>query len=770
VKSFCFLAHILATKTQMARIDFFLRLHKYWYFAAGGAALAVLASLTFLFYGASIGLFGKLPSKKQLAAVRTSEASLVYSSDGRLIGSFFKQNRSAIGIGAMPPHLIEALIATEDARFWDHHGIDAKALARVAFKSLLLRDQSAGGGSTISQQLAKNLYGRRSGGRLGLLATKLREMEIARRLEKIYSKNEILELYLNTVSFGENVYGAENAALRYFGRSCADLRPDQSAVLVGILKANTTYNPKVNPANALQRRNTVLAQMHKYGYISKAQADSLSSLPLGLQYTAASQSMKENGYFLQHIRPLCYKIVDDFNSKNGTELDIDTDGLVIVATLDKQLQDMMQAALIKHLKAMQPALERELRLNRFWANNTELLAREAEKLGLAAKLDEKKSFLLPYYDTDTVVELSYRDSIIYGLTRLQSAVVAADPATGAVLAWIGGANYQLQPYDRALAQRQVGSTFKPIAYYAALEHGMKPCKFFANEQVTYDEWDGWAPGNADGKYQGFYSAKGALAASVNTVSVQVMLEAGIDNVISAARKMGIRSDIPQVPSIVLGTAGISLSEMVQAYSCIASLGYYNEMHSIKSITTKSGQVIYQHKGAEPKSVLHSESAQQLVEMLLEAVAGGTGRAISGTYGIKKPVAGKTGTTQGNTDAWFIGFTPKITMGVWTGLDNPAISFYTSAGQGSSAALPIWAMGMRAAERSPGASKYFGRFQLDPALKIDCENYREDKPSLIENIFGTKEARQSRRERQQPQSKKDSGEDDGKRRFRLFNRK
>jgi len=611
---------------------------------------------------------------------------------------------------------------------------------------------------------------------LSMPVNKVREMVIASRLEEIYSKEEILALYLNTVCFGDNVYGLENAALRYFSKNCKKLTLAESAVLIGVLKGNSLYSPLLNPENSIKRRNTVLGQMQKNGYISQNECDATTKLPLELRYKSASQYLKENGYFLQQIRNESAKIIEEYNDLHKTKININTDGLSIKTTLDKAFQDIMLAAVNKQLRILQRLLDKELRNDGFWSKNSSLITSWAQSNKHDdAAMAEKRNILLPYFESDTVRNVSVIDSLKYALSRLQSSVLAADPASGAVRVWIGGANFQMQPFDRVLSIRQAGSTFKPIVYYTALKDGLSPCKFFSNERQIYSRYEDWSPGNSDNNYEGYYSVRGALANSVNTVTAEVLFSTTTENVIKTARKMGILSDLPNVPSLALGTASISLAEMVQAYCSFATVGYSTQLYMIESISDKDGKLLYQREAPKPELILDETSAMEIVAMMQTAVNEGTGKRIREVYGIKAQVAGKTGTTQNNTDGWFIGYTNKLVMGVWTGLDNPAVHFVTTAsGQGANTSLPIWAMGFKKIEHSALAKTYIRDFPFEYPEYLDCELYRLDKPGVFENVFGKRPsetrwgARKAERKRRAEAENSDSVTTPvPKKKFRLF---
>ncbi|MBK8806130.1 MAG: penicillin-binding protein [Bacteroidales bacterium] len=383
------------------------------------------------------GIFGKIPNNAELAKISNAEASLVYSSEGMLIGKYFSENRYEVALNDIPSHITDALISTEDIRFMQHEGIDIKSLMRVLVKSILFQQDNAGGGSTISQQLIKNVYGRKSYGILTMPVAKVKEMILAAKLEDIYTKHEILALYLNTVSFGENVFGIEAASYRYFSKSCKQLSIEEGAVLIGMLKANTMYNPHLYPQRSLERRNVVLSLMSKNKIITTEQADSLQKLELNLNYESATAFIQENGYFLDYVQKEAIKIIEKYNVKNNTDFDILTDGLIITTTLDKNMQDAYLAANNKHIIYLQEILRKQLEKKKFW---------EKEKIKVyfdsLSSISDAKKTLVPWGIKDSIMLLNNIDSLKYFMSALQSAVLAADPKTGAIKTWIGGSNHQ----------------------------------------------------------------------------------------------------------------------------------------------------------------------------------------------------------------------------------------------------------------------------------------------------------------------------------------
>ncbi|HPA69874.1 MAG TPA: transglycosylase domain-containing protein, partial [Bacteroidales bacterium] len=441
----------------------------------------------FFISSVQIGVFGRLPGKKELISFRNATASVVLSHEGETIGRFFSENRITIPFDQMPAHLINSLVATEDARFYEHSGIDSRSLVRVVFKSILFSDRSSGGGSTITQQLAKNMYGRKDYRVFSVILNKTREVILAKRIEKVFTKDKILELYLNTVSFGENIYGIEAASQRYFSKKAADLKVEEAALLTGMLKANTMYNPRLYPQNAVRRRNVVLGQMEKYGYLEGRAADSLSALPIKLDYNKTDLSGPAD-YFMVRVRIETDRILNEISSFRGKEWDIERDGLIITTTLRMPLQQAAGEAFAAHMPRMQK------RLNEQYSTSS---GRRALK--------------------------GIPDSLKKMMTTLHAGLLAMDPATGAIMAWNGGIDFKTQPYDQILARRQLASVFKPFIFAAALEDGVEPCRYLDNDSVTLSGFNDWSPENYNHSYGGKYSLAGALAQSMNIPTFSLFL-------------------------------------------------------------------------------------------------------------------------------------------------------------------------------------------------------------------------------------------------------
>ncbi|NVK27140.1 MAG: transglycosylase domain-containing protein [Flavobacteriia bacterium] len=718
-----------------------------WLLKAGGIGFATLIVLFLLVW---VGAFGHLANKEEIASIRNYLASEVYSSDNQLIGKYFVQNRTGADYEEIPEYLIHALIATEDARFYEHDGVDGRSLARVVFKTILMGDASSGGGSTITQQLVKNTYGRGSYGFLSMPVAKMKEWILAQRFEEVFSKEQILELYLNTVSFGEGVYGIETASQRYFNEKPQNLNMEECAVLVGLLKGNTLYNPRRNPELAEERRNTVLAQMAKYEYISDREKDSLVQIPLEINYYNLEND-NPAPYFIDHIEDEISTILEGIQKPDGSNYDLRTDGLVIETTLDSRLQRYAVDAVESHMKRLQAEFNSHWNNSAPWGNNNSIIKNEILKTGTYRRLNSQgisndsilKVLAVPHpmsvvdlnsEDGRKTVEMSAIDSIAYYQAMLHCGFVAMDPATGNVKAWVGGIDFQIIPYDHVTTRRQVASTFKPFVYGAAIEQGIDDCDYFRNVAITYTNFENYTPTNAGGDDSLYYNLSGALKRSLNVVSVQVLLEAGMENVQDFARRAGIQSPIKKVPSMALGTNEATLLEMVTAYSTFANRGRSVRPHYITRIKNAFGDVIYTAPSPTSKEVMKRSDVEALIAMMEGVVNAGTASSARSAYGLQSQYAGKTGTAQNYSDGWFIGFSPKLVAGAWVGASNPSVHFRSGAyGSGAHMALPIWAKFFRNIERTSLRNTYTGSFNLaaDSTLTIDCPEVRE--PDLLERI-------------------------------------
>ena len=575
----------------------------YWKLPLGLFLMGIL-SLLFCIVLVRSGALGALPTIQQLKDIRNYTASEVYSEDGVLLGKYFIENRTNVGIDEISPNLANALVATEDARFFEHRGIDARAWFRVLFKTILMRNESGGGGSTLSQQLAKNLYPRQRYKLLSIPLNKIREMIIARRLEKLYSKDELLNLYLNTVPFSRNIYGAEVAARQFFNTNAKDIKIEEAAVLVGMLKGNTLYDPVIHPERSKQRRNIVLGQMEKYQYLSQTEADSLKALDLVLEYRKESNNDGLGTYFREHIRPELMKRLKDLKKPDGSDYNLYTDGLKIYTTINSKMQEYAEVAVQESMEKLQKDFDRHWKDREMYGqkNIVKDLVRKSDrykKLKGAGRTEEE---ILRHFEKKVKMtvftwegaqqkEMSPLDSINYYFSLLNAGFLVMEPESGKIKAWVGGIDHAYFKYDHVKAKRQVGSTFKPIVYAQALERGMHPCEYIDNHLVTYTEYDDWKPENSDGKYGGVYSMEGALTKSVNTVAVDLIVRSGVDSVKMLAEKMGITSEVPEVPSIALGAVDASLYDMLKVYGTFANRGRRPEPIYISKIESAEGKAL-----------------------------------------------------------------------------------------------------------------------------------------------------------------------------------
>ncbi|MFW6257218.1 MAG: transglycosylase domain-containing protein [Prolixibacteraceae bacterium] len=667
---------------------------KYFFYAAVGIITVHIILIVAFIIAINKGVFGPLPDRNQLQHIEHPVAAEIYTADSVMMGKYYLQNRMDLKNDEVTPEILDALIATEDIRFYEHSGIDTKSLLRVLVKTLMLQND-AGGGSTITQQLAKNLYPRRKYPVGSIVINKLREMVVAVKLEKLYSKEEILLLYLNTVPFGEDTYGIKSGALRYFRKNPKQLNTEEIALLVGMLKGTTVYNPRSNYDRAIKRRNVVLHQMNKYGRISDSVKDSLVELPITLNYYRFPVYAGIAPYFRAQIKPRITEILNEINEETGSDYHVDTDGLKIYTTINSQLQQYAEMAVNEHLKEIQKTLDKQWE-GANWEKEPELKNILDLKLQVAGEdsmnvPQEVKIFDWEKGMKDTV--FTPRELAKYNASLLQSGFLAMDNHSGNIMAWVGGIDHQFFEYDHVTAKRQAGSTFKPFLYLAALEQGFHPCDTFTNERVHFATFDGWSPHNSDHEYGGMYSMKGALTHSVNTVSAKLMSHVNAPRVIDHAYRAGIETELPDIPSLALGTAELSLLEMVNAYQTIANKGKRVEPKFIVAIENQKGNLIYtapESARTDSYKMAGNQNIEILIRMMKNVVDNGTASRLRYRYNIYTDVAGKTGTTQDHADGWFIGFTPDITAGVRVGTDYTGIHFKTKAGQGAYSALPIWA--------------------------------------------------------------------------------
>ena len=728
-------------------------------------ALGILSVIT-LFSSAALGLLGQMPELKQLENPKTNLATQILSSDGVVLGKFyFNDNRTPIAFDALPKNLVNALIATEDERFFSHSGIDLKGTLRA-----LAYMGKKGGASTISQQLARQLFvGVRSRNKVEAVLQKFKEWVLAVQLERRYTKKEIIAMYLNIYDFGYSADGVQSAAKIYFNTTPKALSIEQSATLVGMLKNSSLFNPLRRPERVEKRRNVVLSQMKRNGFISEVELDSLKQIPLEIDYTPDSHREGLATYFRAYLQQFMRKWTKNNPKPDGTNYDIFRDGFRIFTTIDSRLQKIGETAVDAHMANLQeefflqntpkanpaaPFLDlREGEIDTLLHNK----ARRSErwrKMRASGKDEDAiwASFQKPVEmevfswkgDRDTL--MSPLDSIRYYKHFLRASMMSMNPLTGHVKAWVGGFNYKHFQYDQVYqGRRQIGSTFKPFLYATAIDQlRLSPCDIlpdalFCIEPMKHGNVDAWCPKNSGDKYGRMRTLKNALANSVNTVSARLMDRVGPRPVINLARKMGITSYLPAVPSIALGTPDISLLEMVGAYSTFANKGIYVKPIMISRIEDKNGTVLFEVV-PETRDVLSQESAYVTIDLLKGVTEAGSGirlrhqgadehnyaykNVVTGyPYQFENPIAGKTGTTQNQSDGWFMGMVPNLVTGVWVGGEDRAVHFEDIAfGQGATMALPIWAMYMRDAYAIPELGISMEDFEAPEILTIpiDCQ--------------------------------------------------
>lgn len=739
-----------------------------------------ILSVILIFLLASWGALGEMPDHTVLENPRTNLASEIISSDNVTLAKFyFEDNRTPVGFDELPKDLVNALVATEDIRFYEHSGIDARGFLRAAFAKLTLRDK--GGASTITQQLARQLFvGVASKNTFERLTQKIKEWVIATRLERQYTKEEIIAMYFNIYDFNNNADGIRSAARIYFGKEPKDLELKESAMLVGMFKNSSLYNPRPhrNPVGTKNRRNVVLAQMSKYEYIPKVIKDSLQKTELDLNYTPESHREGLATYFRAYLTEFMKDWIKNNPKPDGEKYSLYNDGLKIYTTIDSRMQQYAEDAVAQHMPRLQAEFDHQNTPKRnatapfLELDNSEIKSlmqtgmRRSERWR-HMKYDLKKSddeiiasFNEPvqmdvfawkdgkYTEIDTIMKPM--DSMRYYKSFLRPAMMSMDPQTGHVKAWVGGMNYKHFQYDMVKqGKRQVGSTFKPFVYATAIDQlQMSPCDSLPKSPITieankYGNPEPWTTKNSNGKYEGFQTLKDGLANSTNTLTARLMNEVGPQPVVDLAKKLGVEKDILPVPAIALGTEEISVYEMVAAYSTFANKGVYNKPVLVTRIEDKNGTVLYQVQ-PESRDVLSEETAYVTVNLLEGVVQAGSGRRLIHNtegkralyreimtgypYELNNPIAGKTGTTQNHSDGWFMGMVPNLVTGVWVGAEDRAAHFATiDYGQGASMALPIWALYMKAcyADNTLNISKEEFEGPEELSINIDCDTFIDD---------------------------------------------
>jgi len=710
------------------------------------------------------GAIGNVPSFSELQNIENHEASVALDVNGEILGKYYRENRLNADFEELDDDIINALVDTEDARFFEHGGIDYRSWARVAVKSILLGQESSGGGSTITQQLAKNLYPRHRYRIAEMLINKYRELIIAKRLEKAYSKEDILKLYLNTVPFSENTFGIKVAAKRFFGKSPNELNTEEAAALIGTLKATSYYNPNKYIDRVTKRRNIVLYQMFVAGHLTEIEKDSLSAIELTINYTEEGHDEGTATHFRELVRAEAALLLDGVLKKDNTPYDIYKDGLQIHTTIDAGMQAYAEDAVAWHMTRLQTQFDKH------WNGAIPWYRNGVEKAAMMSmpiykKLEESgkshKEILVEFnkkeareyfaWDGRKEVNASIRDSIQYYNALLNAGFVVMD-TQGAVRAWVGGISYKDFQYDMVRSKRQVGSTFKPIIYANALQNGYTPSELIPNQLTIYTEYDDWKPENADNEYGGFYSVLGGIVGSVNTIAVHLIMNSGIEPTLNLATNMGITSDIPAVPSIALGTPNLSLLEMTGMYQTLANKGSHIPPSFISKITDQDGKVIVEMEQDEPYEPALSDTLSQIMTEMMQAVVDkGTGRRLASQFGLSNDIAGKTGTTQSHADGWFIGYTPTLVGGVRVGASSPEIHFRSlSLGQGSNMALPIFGKFMASLKKDDDYKHLINVSFEEPSdtvkAMLDCPLYLTDDEymamqeenrlaDMIERIFG-----------------------------------
>ncbi|MDC6350553.1 transglycosylase domain-containing protein [Zeaxanthinibacter sp. PT1] len=745
----------------------------FWLLFAAG-----IFSIVLIFMLASWGAFGEMPTFERLENPQTNLATEIISVDGQTLGKFYlDDNRTPVGYDDLPQNLVEALIATEDVRYYNHSGIDAWGTLRaIVFLG------TRGGASTISQQLSKLLFTKRaSGDVLSRAVQKVKEWVIATRLERQYTKSEIIAMYMNIYDFNYNADGIRSAARIYFGKEPKDLKTEESAVLVGMLKNSSLYNPIRREELVLNRRNTVLAQMAKYDYITTEAKDSLQALEMNINFSPESHREGLATYFRMYLQGFMNRWIAE-NPKPALEGERDKwnlylDGLKIYTTIDSRMQNHAEQAVSEHMKRLQaeffvqntPArnpttpfldlekpeidniIERAMKNSSRWRGMKAAGKSEKE---IRASFEKETEMTVFDWNAETKEKdtvMTPLDSIRYYKSFLRTSMMSMEPQTGHVKAWVGGVNYKHFQYDNVIqGARQAGSTFKPFIYAAAIDQlRLSPCDSLPDSQYCIEAGkhgniEAWCPKNSDGKYSGnMYTLKKALANSVNTVTAQLIDRVGPKPVVSIVKNLGLNREILPVPSIALGTTDFNVYEMVGAYGTFANQGVYVKPVMVTRIEDKNGTVLYEYV-PETKDVLSKDVAYAMVKLMEGVTEGGSGTRLRTTgskdvtvykeiitgypYEFTNPIAGKTGTTQNNSDGWFIGMVPNLVTGVWVGGEERSVHFKSiTYGQGASMALPIWALYMKKNYNEPdlAISKEEFTEPEDLSIVVDCNKLPEE---------------------------------------------
>jgi penicillin-binding protein 1A len=725
--------------------------------------------LSFIFLMLGIAWFTDLPDVEELQNPESNQATVVYSSDGKELGRFYMENRVNVAYQEIDTDVINALIATEDERFREHSGIDARSLLRAIVKM-----GKGGGASTITQQLAKMQFHQEESQTASFterIFQKLKEWIIALRLERLYTKEEILALYLNKFDFTYNAVGIKSSAKVYFSATPDSLKTEEAAMLVGMCQNPSRWNPIRFPENALKRRNIVLFQMQKNGFLTREQYDSLKMIPLVTHFNPETHNEGLAPYFREYLRDnYLKKWCAEHLKPNGKPYDLYRDGLKIYSTIDSRMQLYAEEAVTQHMTDLQGQFNQSLKKKKNAPFSWKVKQEEIDNIMNSAKKRSERykhmeadgaseeeidaAFAKPVPMTvfswkgDIDTTMSPMDSIRYYKGFLQTGFMAMEPQTGYIRAWVGGINFRHFQYDHVKdGKRQVGSTFKPFVYALAIQEGWSPCDQIPNVKTCITTEDGkeWCPENSDNKLNGqMLPLKKALANSVNYITAYIMKQFGPAAVVEFARNVGITSPLDPVPSLCLGTADISLYEMVGANSTFANKGTWIEPTFITRIEDRNGKVLDEFIPAS-REVLSEEKAYLMVNLMEGVVTSGTGVRLRYKYKINTAIAGKTGTTQNNSDGWFIGLTPDLVAGAWVGGEDRSVHFdNTSEGQGASMALPIWAFFFQRvyADKSIKISQgAFERPKRKMSMDLDCSNYDDNEanpiydPGFDDPLFG-----------------------------------
>ena len=716
-------------------------------------SLLILVVLFFIFV--ATGIFGTMPSFEELENPRTNLATEIISCDGKILGSYYVENRSNVRYSELSHYMPEALISIEDDRFTDHSGIDEKALFRVAFG--VLTGRKKGGGSTITQQLAKNLFPR--GENLStpqLVLRKFQEWITATKLEHNYSKEEIIAMYLNTVAYGHNAFGIRSAAKTFFDKAPKDMNIEDCALMAGVVNAPTRFSPVRNPESSMIRRNLVLSKMAENGYITQAECDSISLIPIDMShFNVMDHNTGQATYFREFLRGQLNEWAKNTTRADGQPYNIYRDGLKIYTTIDSRMQHYAEEAVKEFMgKELQPMFydhwkgQKNAPFSNLTADEIDHILetsmkrsdryRSLKNAGMcmdSIKAEFNRPVPMKVFSWNGPIDtvMTPMDSIRYYKWFLQASLISIESHTGHVKAYVGGLDYRFFKYDHVTqARRQVGSTFKPFLYSLAMQEGeYTPCTRIPNIQYNIQLEDGkiWSPGNSGGGVGQEITLKYALAQSNNWISAYLMNQFGPNAVISMARRMGVESPIDAVPAICLGVCDLKLIEMVGAMSTFANQGVYIKPMFITRIEDKNGNVI-QRFTPEESEAMSELTAYKMVELMKGVVQSGTGIRLRSYYGFNNPIAGKTGTTQKNSDGYFMGITPDLTTGVWVGAEDRSVHFRsTKLGQGSHTALPIWAMYMKKVYNDKSLNISQGDFPKPYApgvdLNFDCNRYDND---------------------------------------------